>query len=397
MLLKTKFLITIITAAVLLWLADIKPMPAHTRQKNTHSEPNSSQEAAPEVSDLYLADTVDFPAPPPVVVGTRIKCDADANIYVVYSPSPAALGQNGISRMGQIPVSKIWTGRKQVVQYPLPAIPGYEPASRNSFDVSPRGELYMLIHAHSRDSERKRDVDYFIVKYKDDGTVESYEKVRGNEGESRFQPIHLAVFATGEFLLSGTSVGGERELGTFAGIFDRDAMFKAPITLGEIAAGSGVTSAKASIKPETNLDTNPVSLESNTFTVTSPDGNIYILQGTRAPHLYAVSAAGQVVRRFPLRAPAPDLSPSQMATAGVNYLFIDWEHFATGGAGENLGQSGMITVLNPETGQVIAIYRLPGGQVGFTVPACAESPDSFFFLGASKENQLEVVRYTARS
>jgi hypothetical protein len=43
-----------------------------------------------------------------------------------------------------------------------------------------------------------------------------------------------------------------------------------------------------------------------------------------------------------------------------------------------------------------AIYRMPNAESDSVIPACADSPDRFLFLGTSKDNHLEVVRYVAR-
>jgi hypothetical protein len=282
--------------------------------------------------------------------------------------------------------------------------------SRKSFDVGPDGTLYALLSS-SRRSGSKLESASFIVKYEDGGSVDSTFRVGEAEGK-RINPLRLAVFGDGNFLLSGTvpppgdvSKGGQ--LGTFAGIFNRSGAFEAPLKLMETATlpdssglgdhrkSVGTTMEPSSTSNLAKLDANAVTLESGTLSFSSPDGNLYILQGSSAPRLYAVSPAGYVMREHELKPPEPGLSPVQMAAAGPGYLFIDFAN-ASGAFVGNQDEADRLVVLNSESGKVVAVYSLAKADAGFSVPACAVSPYEFLFLGSDKNNRLEVVRYVAR-
>jgi hypothetical protein len=85
-----------------------------------------------------------------------------------------------------------------------------------------------------------------------------------------------------------------------------------------------------------------------------------------------------------------------MAGAGAGYLFIYYTRIGVSVTSEAPAKPDYVTVLNSETGEQAATYRMPKAESEFVIPACAESPDHFVFLGTSKDNHLEVVRYVAR-
>jgi len=392
-------------AGLLMSLALVS-QPAASKQAAKAGQRNLGQEP-PAVYGLYKTETIDFPSSAPAAVESAIKCGPNGDIYAVYSSDQA-------QDIGKQPVSRISASSKGVTEYPTPAMPGYSAPGRGSFDVRADGTLYALVLATARSGAggKARRVS-FIVKYNEDGTVDSRIRVGGENG-TRIQPLRIAAFGDGDFLLSGTTaltrgeIAKGARLRTFAGIFGRAGTFLSPIKLME-----PTVPAKPSPPPRANAsapgvethsyaaemaseDENAVSLGSHTLSVSSADGNVYVLQGAYRPHLYVISSTGDITRQVRLKPPAKGISPIQMAAAGSGYLFIYYGHVAAGVPGENPHQRGMITVLNQETGRVTAVYRMPEAQAGFAVPACADSSDDFLFLGASKDNHLAVVRYAAR-
>ena len=369
----------------------------------------AAQRALP-ARDLYVSERTDLSALSPAVVTSGTKCDAAGDIYALYSGSAAVLSLPGST--SRVPVSKISIQTKEVTQYPLPALSGYGNLFRFSYDVDADGTLYALINAARQRPQGKPKPAWLIVKYNGDGTVDSHFRV-GNEPGKQLQPLRIAVFGDGDFLLSGTTVL-TKGLGTFSGIFDRQGTFTTPLKFGEAilrtneppgGAGTGARAAKKAgasagkrreVSGPGTADGSPISLESSTLSFSSQDGNVYVLQGTSAATLYVVAPTGEILRRFNLKPPKPGMTPLQMAAAGVGYLFIYYGRVATGAPGEDIHERGIIAVLSSETGRVTAVYRMPEAKVGFVVPACADSPDDFLFLGTSKDNHLEVVRYAAR-
>lgn len=375
---------------------------------------------AKQLFDLYRADVIHFSAPPPSMVVSGTKCSRDGDIYAIYSGSPqSVLGQpNGVSRL---PIRKTSVGTKEVKDYRLPVVPGYRNLIRYGFDVDPSGTVYVLASA-SQDSTAgaKPKPVWLIIKYKDDGSMDSYLKA-GAQSDSHLQPLRIAAFADGDFLLSGTRAA-KGSLATFAGVFDRQATFMTPVTLAEVVLHAGKPTAKEDKSPSTakagapveaagstgqsggrkqpvheNRPTNAsvVGIESSTLTVSAPDGDIYVLQGTSSATVSQVSATGQILRRIHMEAPSKGYEPTQFAMTGPGDLFICYNPPGGASSSPNSPPPGYIVVFSTTNGKVAATYRVPHDAAN-KIPACAVSPDDFLFLGTSKNRQLEVVRYVAR-
>jgi hypothetical protein len=80
-----------------------------------------------------------------------------------------------------------------------------------------------------------------------------------------------------------------------------------------------------------------------------------------------------------------------MAAAGTGFLFVSYEHLATGEPGENGKYRSMATVVDPRSGEVTAIYSMPEAETDFAVSACAASPNDFVFLSSDDQGYPEVV------
>ena len=361
-------------------------------------EQDSPSHASPKVFVLDNTETIGFSQPAPTAVESSIKCGPNGEIYAVYNDNQA-------EDIWKQPISKISISSKTVTQYRTPAMPGYYNPARIDFNVQADGTLYSLVQvSSSRQSDEKRRLAYFLIKYRDDGSVDSQIRV-GDESGKRVEPMRVAVFADGDFLLSGTyglrqeEIAEGAKLDTFAGIWGREGTFLSPMKLMEptAAAESSLTS---SVNPYSEKlakeDANAVSLGNHTLYFGSPDENIYALQGAHNPHLYVISTTGDILRETILKPPSASLTPVQMSGAGSGYLFIYYSHIVVGVPEEDISQPGLITVLNQQTEEVVAVYKMPSNTEGFSVPACADSSDDFLFLGADKNNHLAILRYAAR-
>ena len=94
------------------------------------------------------------------------------------------------------------------------------------------------------------------------------------------------------------------------------------------------------------------SLASSSFMVSPPDGNVYLVRGATRPRLYAISAAGEVIRDFEVPAPAPDLTTSNVAMAGDDKLFISFTRVQGGfspPSADSDGPRSLISVIRPQT------------------------------------------------
>lgn len=366
------------------------------------AQKHAEQQAVTRFQDLHTGDVMTLNAAAPTVAAFGSKCDENGDIYLSYSSAAPVLSTGA---MGEFPVSKISIGSKEMIQYPVPVrVPGDQgQVIRLNFDVSADGTLYALFNTARRNLDGRMTPEFLIAKYNDDGTIDSYIHIGQVPGRS-IQPLRIAVFGNGDFLLSGTTVLNEG-LGSFTGLFGEDGNLVRLMVLGkplmDLWDSSGDKDAHESTQPVSEVKTlkaeanNPVSLESSTLSFSGRDGNLYLLQGTEDANLYVISSTGEVIRHFKLPPPHPGLSPLQMAQAGPGFLFIYYAHLSKGTPDEKIDQRDMITVINTANGEVTANYRMPESHVAL-LPACAVSPQGFVFIGASKDNKLTLVPYSAR-
>ncbi|HEY1808136.1 MAG TPA: hypothetical protein VGG42_06205 [Acidobacteriaceae bacterium] len=367
-----------------LLLASLLPAAAAAQ---AGKEPPAPPAYSVATMDLHPDQPIPFSAPGLAAIATKIKCGPGGDIYAIYSGNPA-------QELWRAPIRRVFLSSRRVTEYPAPAISGYKEFTRAGFDVAPDGILYGLWQARPQSASPTDAVAQyvdFIVKYKDDGAVDRFFPLAELAG-SHFHPTSLVMFADGNSLVSGTTrdkAPGPASPGVFSAIFDPTGALRAPVTLMKLAA-----SAEAGKSPGPPISAiaadsqDAVSLASSVLSFSSPDGNVYLLHGDR---LDVISEDGSVQQKFTLAPPENDLTPVQMAAAGAGYLFIYYDHIATGAPGESTQRRGMITVANTETGEIAAIYRVSQPSTDFTIPACAVSMNDFVFLGTDHQNLLEVV------
>ncbi len=388
-------------------------------QGRTGEGQSVSQETPIGIRDLFPAEKIPFSAPPAFMLASDMRCSLKGNIYFVYSDAPElVLGQpNAISTL---PISKLSIDSKTITQYQVPPISGYRGVLRLDFDVVPDGRVYALLTALKESDEKdKSRPAYFIAKFKDDGSVDSYFKL-GDAPAGRIQPLRFAMFRDGSLLVTGTAVEGE-QLHAFTAVMDRSGIYATAIKLphdvgpiplgagpggGQERGGQGAASSASEGDPQEakehaaagrrKAEASPVSAVSGGSMITAPDGNVYLLRATDPARLYVLSPAGEVVRQFEVSSPAPGLTPTDMGMAGQDNIFIRFAHIATSSA--DFGQvPDLISVLSPHTGEVAAVYRLATGEGAFNLAACAASPNNFLFVGATDDGKyLQVTRYVAR-
>lgn len=372
-----------------------------------------------EVHELFRGEVIPFSAPPAFMVASEMRCDLRGNIYLVYSDAPElVIGRaNAISTL---PISKLSLQSKSITEYAVPIIPHCRGVLRLDFDIDVSGNLYALLTALKEPlGKDEAQPAFFVAKYKDDGTMDSYFKV-GQAPEGRIQPLRFAMFRDGNVLVAGTLVEGG-SLRPFTAVLDRNGTFVtgiklphdvAPVPLtassgGEPEGGGprvapsatdgGPRSGKRELaEPKGKANDSPVDAVSNGSLVSAPDGNVYLLRATDPPRLFVVSPAGEVVRQFEVQTPAPGLTPTDMGMVGDDRVFIRFTHIAATSADFGKGQD-VITVLSPQTGELAAIYKLAAGESGPNLAACAASSYSFEFVGATDDaKHLQVAKYVPR-
>lgn len=366
-----------------------------------------------EVRALFPAESIPFSAAPPLMLLTETKCDLKGNLYLIQSGSPSSLlGQSGLSTT---PVSKLSTSSKSVTTFPVPNLDRYRGVVRSDFDASADGHVYSLLAALDASETQSQLPSFFIARYGDDGSVDSYFKL-GEAPEGRIQPSRFAMFRGGNVLVTGTVVTNEPPLRPFTAVFDRSGTFvtyvktrvprrdaedrQAP-TRPAVAEPLPTESSSAAGKhsPEQSPDASAVSLSSSSFMVSASDGNVYLLQSSGQLRLHIISPSGEILRDFELSPPAPGLTATNMGMAGDDSVFISFGRVQglSGRVADSDGPSNLISVINPRTGEGSAVYRLTGEAEAFDVPGCAASYYNFLFVGATADHQhLQVTRYLPR-
>jgi hypothetical protein len=371
------------------------------------SSPASGRSLAAEMRALFPAESIPFSAASPVVLLSETKCDLKGNVYVVQSgipPSPFSQS-SGISAL---PVSKLSTGSKSLVAYPVPGLDGYRGVVRSDFDVSGDGHLYSLLEALDSSEKKSQGLpSFFIAKYHDDGSVDSHFKL-GDAPERHIQPFRFAMFRDGNVLVTGTAVAEGEPLRPFIAVLDRAGRFvkyvnvsdgaqPVPMTSGDPSPERSAAAGKEAAEHSQNDFA--VALSNSSFMVSAPDNNVYLLRGADRSRLNVISSAGEVVRVFEVSAPAPGLTATNMGMAGPEKVFISFGRVqgASAGSAGSVGPYSLISVISPQTGEVSAVYRLEKEAEAFDVPGCAASSYNFLFVGDTADHQhLAVTRYLPR-
>lgn len=377
------------------------------------AHPPSLDETIPPVRDLHLRDTVETSAPPPSVVASGRKCDTNGNIYVVYADSPQSmLGKPHQS--WDLPITRVAADSHEIVEYAVPQLTDYQSDYREAFNVDRWGHVYGLVTAFptSTDPERGHYPDYLIVKFKDDGTVDSTVKL-SNPSAGRLHPMSFDVFSDRAYvvtgILYGASNGDHTTSRPFTGIFDASGRLVQELTLAndvgpESSHNDSVEQQqpKGTPKPETKL-AQPSATDSNQWPfeigrggmVTGPDGNVYLLRQSSPPRLYGISPGGEVVHNVALSVPSGGgLTLLELSFADESTLFVEFTHVGdSADAKTNPGLQTVVGLLSLKTGKLIAQYKLPAG-VSNLLPGCPITQDEFSFLGTGKNGKLALFKFS---
>ncbi|HEV2494197.1 MAG TPA: hypothetical protein VG204_14115 [Terriglobia bacterium] len=398
------------TTFILLFVGFVFAAPGKGRPQRRDPEASvegRAEEQAPTSHELYESGRLQFSAPPPTVVQTGVQCDANGNIYLVYGASFEATYvaiRNGVS----LPVSKISPDAKSVVQFPIGQVQGYAEYHRMSYYVDPYGKVYALLTAlpHERDYKGPNWADSLVVKYKDDGTVDSVVKLDEASRGEHFDAWTFGIFANGSFLVTGAELS-EKHAPTkpFTAVFDRQGTFVAPLSLAHDVRPSSLkrptrpsNSRRLSQTPQAEASGGSPANEGRNWVVDvqqglmtgSVDGNLYLLRASTPARVYVITPAGSVLSELEVKPPELDMRPVQMSLAGQSNLLIEFSHDRSSGQSETR-QS--LALLDLGTGKITDTYRLPADA---GICACAASRNEFLFLDTSKDNQLEVVKFAAR-
>ncbi len=404
---KPRYSLVILALAARLLTAGL---PATAQDSSPREEPplrRGAQAKAPAAAPLDESGTVEFSTPAPRMIRSRVQCDADGNVYLVYySGSLQQYLEDPVSAGQNLPMTKLDMDSKDVVHFQVPSPQGYLRRYQRGFYVTPRGGVYLLLEAYKHGPDYKDGPNWphsLVVKYKDDGSVDSVMELTLRAGV-HFQPSALAVFGDGNLLVTGIQVSGPRHqpVGPLTAVFDRGGNYVAPLALGKDvleppAPGPGLVAASPST-PEGSPDTSKAGLAKATamlaitssLMVGSPDGNIYLIRPSSPARVFVISSAGKSLRDLTIEPPEEGMIPVNATFGWGGQLLVE---YSTQSSARHPQRRTLEALLDPQSGSVEETFARPR-MAG--VPACVSPRGEFLFTKPGKAGQLEVAKYLSR-
>ena len=199
--------------------------------------------------------------------------------------------------------------------------------------------------------------------------------------EAGFYPQQIAVFDSGNFLLSGvekTGSGTNAQFTPVTAMFDKNGKFVKPIALEE--------SGESNQKQEPGKSFEVAGAAITLGEAESWGGEIYVLRAADKPVIYVISAGGVVLRRLVLQTPAGDGKPVAMRVAQSQIAVEFWK--AASDPTQN-GHSEFI-VYDAFRGERLTGYTVAPGIHG--IFACFDGRGGFDFLGTAENGTRIIVR-----
>jgi len=292
-----------------------------------------------------------------------IRCDGEGNVYFEADAS-------GISG-----IRKLAPNGDRLAMFQPGTNPDFNKIDFASyFSVVDHGELYELVFPH--------ELTRYVFEYKPDG---SYKRAIKLELGFPWMPSSLAVFSSGNLLVSGLEYDREQTSARwpFTGIFSSDGVLLKEIKLEDddtlrnlaVTGDSRVSSPR---NPSANLAVDFTKME------IANDGNAYVMRWMNPAIFYAISAGGEVVRRFTVDPGDPSYKPVSMHVhanrIAVLYFRPD-------------NKTIVIQVVDLE-GHELAKYTEAGGKnsdlLGSAFACYQVNPERFTFLVRDENHKLQV-------
>ncbi len=307
-----------------------------------------------------------------------LKCNAQGDVYVRgYLPGDLLAA----------PVVKLSKEGKRIAVYALRSAIGFEKAGDAiNFEVAPRGEVLLLV--------TKSATERGLVRFHEDGRFDKYIPL-----EAFFDPNHIAVFSTGELLITGIRFPDEKAPGEpFTGVFDRFGKLLRELHLdGDVRFDQEEPPKAAPAKesgPEKVLEIRDTGEEDRYSPVSlgtafaADDGNVYLLRVGKAPLLYQITAGGE-----PKRISIPPVPPGfrllSIKVAGGRAV-LAFEENAGGTVERPAPPKHFLFLIDLATGEKLLDYVVPPGAGAF---ACY-TPDALIFLGSGQNQTLTLKKLT---
>ncbi len=291
----------------------------------------------------------------------KARCDEDNNIYVRFMDAETSQKHHGIST---IPIKKIRPDGTVAATFRVtdaaPEIVG------KGFSVTSGGRVYQAAWGP--------DGTVYVVGYSNDGSFKSKVRLEADF----FTPYQIAVFDSGEFLLSGTQ--GKFDRVPFTGVFGPDGHL-----IKKIYEPEDEESRQKAESGDPNFRSDYTNA-GNTFVwygdaVAGSDGNVYLLRSTSPALLYVISSKGEVVRKLRIESGSSGLV-ARTLRAGRGKLAISFlERYST---------KGMIEVVDLQ-GNLLASVFSDNETIYPGHPGCYSS-GAFVFISGDANHEMHLYK-----
>ncbi len=331
-----------------------------------------AQQVATPIVDIRETIKIDVPMTHPGTQSRGGVCDGAGNLYVRRNESEKP-GQ----QRAALPIQKISPAGDLVGSFRvLDALPstrtdrGVDVVGRSVF-VTTDGRVFQA--AIGSDG-------VFVVEFAQDGSVKAKTKLATGSATT---PWLLAVFKSGEYLLTATT--GMDNLTPFTAVFSADGrMVKAIYEPEDEEARKKASPADWRSRPIGGGG--GADFVSRGDVAAGSDGNVYLLHGTASPALiYAISPAGDVVRKLRIDAGDPDLLARSIKFYSGR-LAIEFDRWFNFDAHQNV-----IKVTDLE-GNSIADYRIRPVEGNHALYLAGYGSDGFTFVPYKNEDRLYLVK-----
>lgn len=250
----------------------------------------------------------------------------------------------------------------------------------NRYAVRPDGGIIML-HV----SGSSKVIDNFAP----DGTRGS--SVQLEHPPTPFFPSQLAVFHSGEMLVAGLQYSPDYKAST--AIYDPMGRLVKQFALdgdAEIEHAIEVGGAKDNPAWQQHIGAIDTSVAT-----TGDDGLVYLMRATSPAVVYAISAAGDVVRKIVVSAPAGTGKPYFGIRVVKNRLAGQFRRDCDSTAGSGSCRSSSYAVVDATTGKKLAAYEADK-DVAAPIACYAPDPDRFFTFQQQSKTVFDIVQAEAK-
>ncbi|MGA9041791.1 MAG: hypothetical protein WB421_14765 [Terriglobales bacterium] len=314
---------------------------------------------------LQIVQTISSPSEIANAMRGSFKCDSDGDLYlqVGADPVPAIL--------------KLNPKGERISIFQASVNPDMKLDVTGEFALQSGGDLYEFAFPH--------EITRYVFAFKSDGSYKSAIKLQPG---FPWAPSALAVFAHGEFLISGLEYDHDRTnpvMWPFNGIFSSDGRLLKEVkleddeTLHDLAAAGDA---------RVSSTTNPSHNQAIDFSKMEPaaDGNIFLMRWMNPAIFYAVSPGGEVVRRFTVDPGDSSFQPVTMHVSGTRIAVLFTEPKT---------QEEVIKVVDLE-GHEVETFDQPVvngqpkyGRLGLGFACYTDYPERFTFLSTGDDDKLE--------